>query len=254
MRTPVAMIVGIVLGPCGLVLNLTSTLAPSWRDVTRIPNMAVDVIQHQGLWDICEEKESTHQTQCNTPDTHGYYSQQAVQVSKGLMPASLAVLVIGLAVASLGVRCWTETPHFLLAGLGGLLLFVSGALSLVAVSWYTHELYNLPATEGSTLQVGYCLVLGYLGSCLEIIGGVSLTVSFYYFFKERKQKKAATDYGYPPTSKQVPSIAYSVDNTDFEMNYRTPVPRSYTNDLDVLEDERRSKYSYRSRPPCDSDL
>lgn len=259
MRTPAAMIVGIVLGPCGLVLNLTSTLAPNWRDVSRIPDKAFDVTQHQGLWDICEETESTHQTQCNIQDSLGYYSQQPVQVAKGLMPSSLAVLVLGLAVASLGVRCWTETPHSLLAGLGGLLLFISGLLSLIAVSWYNNELYNLPATDRSTLQVGYCLVLGYLGSCLEIIAGLSLTVSFHQCWKERKLKKAAANYNYPPTNKPVPAsatttVASSVDKTDFEMHYRTSMPRSYTNALDVLEDERVSKYSYRSRPPCDSDL
>ncbi|XP_060092346.1 claudin-23 [Heteronotia binoei] len=254
MRTPTAMIVGIVLGPCGLVLNLTSTLAPNWRDVTRIPERPSDIIQHQGLWDICEESQSSHETRCNIQDSLGYYSQQPVQVSKGLMPSSLAVLVLGLVVASLGVRCWTETPHNLLAGLGGLLLFISGLLSLTAVSWYNNELSNLPATTGSTLQVGYCLVLGYLGSCLEIIGGISLTFSFYQYYKERKLKKAAANYNYPPANKQDPAIAYSVYSKDFEINYRTSMPTSYTNDLDVLEDERMSKYSYKSRLPCDSDL
>ncbi|XP_077201773.1 claudin-23 [Paroedura picta] len=254
MRTPVPMIVGIVLGPCGLILTLTSTLAPNWRDVSKIPGMATDIIQHQGLWDICEESESTHDTKCNIQDSLEYFSQQPVQVSKGLMPSSLAVLVLGLVVASLGVRCWTETPHSLPAGLGGLLLFISGMLSLVAVSWYTNELDNLPVVVNSTLQVGYCLVLGYLGSCLEIIGGISLTLSFYQYYKERKLKKAAMNYNYPPASKQVPAVASSIDNADLEMYYRTPTPRSYTNALDVLGDEQASTYTYRSRLPCDSDL
>nr|XP_056704892.1 claudin-23 [Euleptes europaea] len=258
MRTPAAMVVGIVLAPCGLILNLTSTLAPNWRDLSRIPDKAFDIIQHQGIWDICEESVSTHDTSCNIQDSLDYYSQLPVQVSKGLMPSSLAVLVLGLVVASLGVRCWTETPHFLLAGLGGLSLFISGVLSLIAVSWYNYELYNLPAVAGSTLQVGYCLVLGYLGSCLEIIGGVSLAVSFAQCCKECKLKKDAKNYNYPPAGVQAPAtfptVASSVDHKDFEMYYRTPTPRSYTNSLDVLEDERASKYSYRSRLPCDSDL
>ncbi|XP_048359986.1 claudin-23 [Sphaerodactylus townsendi] len=258
MRTPAAMIVGIVLGPCGLILNLTSTLAPNWRDVSRIPDKSSDIIQHQGIWDICEETQSIHETTCNIEDSLNYFSQLPVQVSKGLMPSALAVLVLGLVVASLGVRCWTETPHFLLAGLGGLSLFISGLLSLIAISWYNHELYNLPVPSGSTLQVGYCLVLGYLGSCLEIIGGISLTISFSQCYKECKLKKAAANYNYPPAKQQdlatSTTVASSFDNKDFEMYNRTPTPRSYTNALDVLEDERASKYSYRSRPPCDSDL
>lgn len=251
------MIVGIVLGPCGLVLNLTSTLAPTWRDLSNIPNKAFDVIQHQGLWDICDESQSKRETQCGIQDTLQYFSQQPVQVAKGLMPSSLAVTVLGLAVASLGVRCWQEVPHFLLAGLGGLVLFISGLLSLIAASWYNYELYRLPFTIGSTLEVGYCLVLGYLGSCLEIIGGISLTISFAHCYKERKMKKAASsvDYSYPPSRQQSSTTAAAISPTtggrEFPLDYGSPMPRSYSNSLDVLEDET---ISYRSRFPCDSDL
>nr|XP_034996929.1 claudin-23 [Zootoca vivipara]XP_034996931.1 claudin-23 [Zootoca vivipara] len=256
MRTPTAMIVGIVLGPCGLILNLTSTLAPDWRDASRIPDQPYDMIQHQGIWDICNEFQSTQKTQCNIKDTLGYFSHQTVQVAKGLMPSSVAVTVLGLVVASLGVRCWQDMPQYLLAGLGGLLLFVSGLLSLIAVSWYNHDILNLPIPAGSSLGVGYCLVLGYLGSCLEIIGGFSLSLSFAHCCKERKLKKAAMDYSYPPSSQRLPAttaaISPSIGNTELQMDYyRTPTPRSYTNPQDVLENEHPSNWS---RFPCDSDL
>ncbi|XP_053144531.1 claudin-23 [Hemicordylus capensis] len=255
MRTPTAMIVGIVLCPCGLVLNLTSTLAPSWRDVSRIPSGPLDLIQHQGIWDICDEYQGTSQTQCGIKDSLDYFTQQPVQVAKGLMPSSVVVTVLGLVVASLGVRCWQDIPHYLLAGLGGLVLFISGLMSLIPISWYNHELNNLPVISGSTLQVGYCLVLGYLGSCLEIIGGLSLTLSFGHCCKERKRKKAAVDYSYPPSRQQGPAtiaaISPSIDGREFELYDRTSTPKSYTNSLDVLEGE---SVSNRSRLPCDSDL
>ncbi|XP_066474527.1 claudin-23 [Tiliqua scincoides] len=257
MRTPTPMIVGIVLGPCGLVLNLTSTLAPTWRYVSNIPDKAFDMIQHQGIWDICDESQSRGATQCGIQDNLQYFSQQPVQVAKGLMPSSLAVTVLGLVVASLGVRCWQEIPHYLLAGLSGLVLFISGLLSLIAVSWYNYELYNLPFPPGSNVEVGYCLVLGYLGSCLEIIGGSSLMLSFAHCYKERKRKKAASNmnYSYPPSSQQgsttVAAISPTTDNRDFHLRYGTPTPRSYTNSLDVLEGESTT---HCSRFPCDSDL
>lgn len=257
MRTPTPMIVGIVLGPCGLVLNLTSTLAPTWRDVSNIAGKPFDMIQHQGIWDICDESQSRRETQCGIEDNLQYFSQKPVQVAKGLMPSSLAVTVVGLVVASLGVRCWQEVPHYLLAGLSGLVLFISGLLSLIAISWYNHELYNLPFTPGSNLVVGYCLVLGYLGSCLEIIGGFSLTLSFAHCYKECKMKKAAPsmNYSYPPSSQQgsntAAAISPTIDSRDFQLHYRTPMPRSYTNSLDVLEGESTSHWS---RYPCDSDL
>uniref|UniRef100_A0A6J0SGH5 Claudin-23 n=1 Tax=Pogona vitticeps TaxID=103695 RepID=A0A6J0SGH5_9SAUR len=256
MRTPTPMIVGIVLGPCGFVLNLTSTLAPSWRNVSQIEGKPFDLIEHQGLWQLCDEFQGSSTTNCrNVEDTLGYFSQLPVQVAKGLMPASLVVIGVGVVVTSLGVRCWQDRPHYLLAGLGGLLLFLSGLLSLIAVSWYNYELYNLPAPARSTRELGYCLVLGYLGSCLEIIGGFSLTFSFDQCCKERKLKKAAMDYAYPPSNQQgsttVAAISPTVDSRDFQMYHRNPGPRSYTNSLDVLEDER----AFRGVSlPCDSDL
>ncbi|XP_042304172.1 claudin-23 [Sceloporus undulatus] len=259
MRTPTPMIVGIVLGPCGLVLNLTSTLAQGWRTVSNIPRESYDLIQQQGIWDFCNMYQSSHMTTCyNIEDTLGYFSQLPVQVAKGLMPASLVVTAIGLVVTTLGVRCWQYQPHHLLAGLGGLLLFISGLLSLIAISWYNYELYDLPAPTGSTLEVGYCLVLGYLASCMEIIGGISLTISFHECCKERKLRKAAKDTSYPPSNQQGPASVTAInspsitDGRDLQTPYRNPALRYYSNSLNVLEDERASRSG--SRFPCDSDL
>ncbi|XP_029457240.1 claudin-23 [Rhinatrema bivittatum] len=177
MRTPAVMIVGMVLGPCGLVLNLTSTLAPDWREVRSIAGTSTDTVQHQGIWDICRELEATHSRQCGIDNGDNYFQNQVVQLARGLMVASLVVTALGIALASWGVRCWQDEPHYLLSGCGGLVLFVSGVLSLIPVSWYTHLISTIPA-PGTDIQVGYCLVLGYLGSCFEIIGGFSLALSF----------------------------------------------------------------------------
>ncbi|XP_007425769.1 claudin-23 [Python bivittatus] len=257
MRTPTPMIVGIVLGPCGLVLNLTSTLAPSWRDVTGFLDKPIDVIQHQGIWDICNERQSTHTTDCNIPDTLDYFTKLPVQVARGLMPSSLAVTVLGLVVASLGVRCWQDLPHYLLAGLGGLVLFVSGLLSLIAVSWYNYELYDLPSPSSTTVHVAYCLVLGYLGSCLEIIGGISLTFSFGQCCKECRPKKGTMNSRYATNNQQSPSnvgtISASINSREIHRQSQNPMPRSYSNSLDVLEGERTWSQS-RSKLPCDTDV
>ncbi|XP_070598269.1 claudin-23 [Erythrolamprus reginae] len=255
MRTPTPMIVGIVLGPCGLVLNLTSTLAPSWRDVTGFLDMPKDQIQHQGIWDICNEQISEHNNDCNVPDTLGYFNQLPVQAARGLMPSSLAVTVVGIIVTSLGVRCWQEMPHYLLAGLGGLVLFVSGLLSLIAVSWYNHELHDLPSPPSTTMRVAYCLVLGYLGSCMEIIGGISLTVSFGQCCKELRLKKSAKNSKHATRKQQSLSISGPISSTADPWQSRSPVPRSYSNSLDVLEGEKAwSQSRSDSKLPCDTDV
>ncbi|NXY92033.1 CLD23 protein, partial [Alcedo cyanopectus] len=184
MRTPTAMIVGLVLCPCGLLLTLTGTLAPNWRQVSLIPNQPIDLVLEQGIWNICSERQSTHDRFCGQPDEMGYFEQVAVRVARGLMPTSLVVTLLGLVVAALGVRCWRKEPRHLVAGVSGLMLLLSGLLSLVPASWYTHDLWALPAAADSTLVVGYSLVLSYLGSCMEILGGLALTFSFHHYCKE----------------------------------------------------------------------
>ncbi|NWR74132.1 CLD23 protein, partial [Centropus unirufus] len=185
MRTPAAMIVGLVLCPCGLLLSLTGTLAPAWRQVSLVPGQPMDVILEQGIWDVCRERQSTHDRLCGQPDELGYFEQLPVRVAQGMMPTSLVLTLLGLGVAALGVRCWQKEPWHLLAGIAGLVLLLSGLLSLVPASWYAHELWGLPAPQGSTLVVGYSLVLSFLGSCLEISGGLALALSFHHCCKER---------------------------------------------------------------------
>ncbi|XP_074848156.1 claudin-23-like [Carettochelys insculpta] len=246
MRTPSVMIVGLVLAPCGLLLNLVSTLTPCWRQVSGISGKPADVIYQQGLWDLCQETQSTRQRQCGLADDLGYFSQQPVQVAKGLMIPSLVVTAAGLVVAALGVRCWQEEPHYLLAGISGPIFFASGLMSLIPVSWYNHFLSALPAPSSSTLEVGYSLVLGYLGSCLELIGGFSLALSLHQGCKECRRRKASAKY--PASSQRGPAKATS--SLDLVQHSQKPVPRSFSNPLDVLEGERSDRPSL----PCDSDL
>ncbi|KAM9258775.1 claudin-23 [Cariama cristata] len=233
MRTPTEMIVGLVLCPCGLLLTLTGTLAPSWRQVSLIPDQPIDFILEQGIWDICRERQSSHNRLCGQADELGYFEQVPVRVAQGLMPTSLVVTLLGLVVAALGVRCWQKEPRYLLAGLAGLVLLLSGLLSLVPASWYTHELWALPAPAGSTLVISYSLVLSYLGSCLEILGGLALSLSFHHCCKERRAPKL------PPSPVREAGPCFT--------------PGAYGNPRDVLEDERDGRH-WKSTLPCDSDL
>lgn len=227
------MIVGLVLCPCGLLLNLTGTLAPNWRQVSLVPNQPADLVLEQGIWDICRERQSSHDRLCGQTDELGYFEQVPVRVAQGLMPTSLALTLLGLLVATLGVHCWHEEPRHLLAGVAGLVLLLSGLLSLVPASWYTYELWTLPAPAGSTLVVGYSLVLSYLGSCLEILGGLALALSFHHCCKECRAPK-------PPPSPVVEAGSCSTTG-------------AYHNPWDVLEDEHDGRH-WKSTLPCDSDL
>ncbi|XP_041529750.1 claudin-23 [Microtus oregoni] len=295
MRTPVVMILGMVFTPCGLLLNLISTLTPGWRLVKGFLDQPVDVVLYQGLWDICREQ-SSRERECGQRDELNYFQTQPVQAVRGLMVTSLAITAVGLLLASLGVRCWQEEPHFGLAGLSGIVLFVAGLFSLVPVSWYNHFLGDrnvLPAPDSPvTVQVSYSLVLGYLGSCLLLLGGFSLALSFAPWCEERcrrcrkappagpRRSSISTVYVDWPEPALTPAIKYysegqhrpppaAEQRTTSKLKVGFPMPRpppkSYTNPMDVLDGEEKTSTSQggssslSTRPchsslPCDSDL
>ncbi|XP_039076998.1 claudin-23 [Hyaena hyaena] len=291
MRTPVVMTLGMVLAPCGLLLNLTATLAPGWRLVKGFLDQPVDLELYQGLWDICREQASLER-QCGQTDEWGYFQAQPVAVARGLMPASLAVTALGLLLAALGVRCWQERPRFALAGLSGVVLFAAGLLSLIPVSWYNHFLDDravLPAEASPvTVHVGYSLVLGYLGGCLLLLGGSSLALSFAPWCEERCRGCRKAPPGTPrrssvstvhvdwPEPALAPAIRYYSDGRHLprpaelgaaakpRVGFPMPRPRpsAYANPVDALRGEGADSPDS-SLPstrrcgdslPCDSDL
>ncbi|XP_004382853.1 claudin-23 [Trichechus manatus latirostris] len=288
MRTPVVMTVGMVLAPCALLLNLVSTLAPGWRLVKGFLDQPVDVVLYQGLWDMCREQ-SSRERECGQPDEWNYFTAEPVLVARGLMVTSLATTALGLLLASLGVRCWRDKPHFVLAGLSGLVLFAAGLCSLIPVSWYSHFLRDrdvLPAPASPvTVHVSYSLVLGYLGSCLLLLGGFSLGLSFAPWCEERCRRRRKASGAYPrrssistvsvdwPEPALTPAIKYYPDGQNRprgaaskrEVGFRMPrpPPKAYTNPVDVLGGEAAAEShgasSHTTRPyhsslPCDSDL
>uniref|UniRef100_A0A667XCX2 Claudin 23.2 n=1 Tax=Myripristis murdjan TaxID=586833 RepID=A0A667XCX2_9TELE len=175
MRTPGILIFGMVMAPCGWILDLTSTVAPNWRTLHSVQGQASDVIIQQGIWDICKASEIDRVIECNQVDT-AYFNNQIIEVAQGLMVASLIVTLIGIAVAIPGVRCWKDRPQWVVAGLGGLLIFLSGVMTIIPIAWYTHILPNVTTTTTSTdIRVGFCIVLGYIGGIFEILGGFQIS-------------------------------------------------------------------------------
>uniref|UniRef100_A0A3Q0RFA2 Claudin 23.1 n=1 Tax=Amphilophus citrinellus TaxID=61819 RepID=A0A3Q0RFA2_AMPCI len=175
LRTPGILIFGMVLAPCGWILNLTSTVAPNWRTLTNVNNIPADQYYEQGIFDICIASTTSTTTQCGQKDDE-YYKNKIIASAQGLMVASLVVTIIGLAVAIPGVRCWKDRPNWVIAGLGGLLIFCSGVLTIIPISWYTYSPPNITTTgitnpAGVTQKVGYSIVLGYIGGIFEVLGG-----------------------------------------------------------------------------------
>ncbi|XP_078426396.1 claudin-23-like [Cetorhinus maximus] len=204
MRTPPVMILGLVLSSSGYVLILTCIVAPAWRDVSNIPAGSRDEIHHQGLWEICKDEVSVRQLTCGQSDD-AYFNSQVISIARGLMIASMVVSAAGILVTTLGVRCWTDIPNYTVSGVGGIVLVTGGALTLIPVSWYTHQLKQIPNTvEGAVLTVGYATVLGFIGGGLIVAAGIHLMFSFGESFKNKTPAKT----NYYPKSAAYPASRY----------------------------------------------
>lgn len=263
MRTPGILIFGMVLAPCGWILDLTATVSPNWRTLHVIPNTPTNEFLQQGIWDICLATDTT-QLQCNQPDVP-YFNQQIIEIAQGLMVASLIVTLIGLAIAIPGVRCWRDSPRWTLAGLGGILIFLSGIMTIIPIAWYTHILDDIPVTSLATdVRVGYSIILGYIGGIMEILGGFVMFIGICRCCggKNRGERPLDEVMGSQfrhqknpqPRRVEVPSLSrskssassvpYSRDSLDEDVSFpraKTPAARSVNT-------------AYSGRAPYDVDL
>ncbi|XP_034751784.1 claudin-23 [Etheostoma cragini] len=262
MRTPGILIFGMVFAPCGLVLNLIATAAPSWRTLNTLPNTPPATYIQQGIWDICSASTIGTGVTCNLQDTL-YFSNQIIRVAQGLMVASLIVTLIGLCIAIPGVRCWTDRPNWVLAGLGGLVFFLSGVMTLIPIAWYTHILNSVTTvTPTIDVRVGYCIILGYIGGIFEVLAGIVMSVGICRCCggKNRGERRIEEVTGprfshqrQPQRRVEVPSlnrprssassVPYSKDSLDEDVSF----PRAKSNQA------RPVNSSYASRP-YDADL
>ncbi|XP_046901467.1 claudin-23-like [Hypomesus transpacificus] len=241
MRTPGIFIFGMVFAPCGWILNLTSTVAPNWRTLRDLPGVSTDQILQQGIWDICQAFESSRVVQCNQPDTD-YFNNPIIPIAQGLMVASLIVTLIGLAVAIPGIRCWTDRPNWTVAGIGGVLIFLSGVMTLIPISWYTHILKDINAPPNSVIRVDFCIILGYIGGIFEVVAGFVMFIGICRCCggKNRGEKRVVIpEFRHtrsPPRRVAVPSVIrttssassvpYSKNSMDEEVDFPRAFPRT----------------------------
>lgn len=206
MHTPATMVMGIVFAPLGLVLVFTAAITPQWREGRAHLGMsgpgsllrsgargqgsveALLLLRSDGLWESCLQVEHSELKQC-WPVAGPYQRDPRVRLAQGLILTSLFLCGTGIVLACIGVRSWTDIPLRGVTATGGLLVVISGLLSLTALSVYTHNLGRLGMADPSqgtnnsrfphlSLHPAGSLYFGWLGSCLQVLGGGALLFSF----------------------------------------------------------------------------
>ncbi|XP_020782481.1 claudin-23 [Boleophthalmus pectinirostris] len=207
MQTPASMVMGIVFAPLGLVLVFTAAITPQWREgQARLAVSGPDsvlraglrphrlgvrpgaveallLVRSDGLWESCLQMAPPELKHC-WPVSGAYQKDPRVRLAQGLTLTSLFLCGTGIVLACIGVRCWKDLPLRGVAATGGLLMVFASLLSLTALSVYTHNLSRLGLHDHSShrhtqlhLRPAGSLYFGWLGSCLQMLGGVALMFS-----------------------------------------------------------------------------
>ncbi|XP_076834290.1 LOW QUALITY PROTEIN: claudin-23 [Brachyhypopomus gauderio] len=204
MHTPASMVTGIVFAPLGLVLVFTAAITPQWREgqarlggasqaMGGAKGTELLLLRSDGLWESCLQVADSELREC-WPVSGPYRRDVRVRAAQGLVLSSLFLCGAGIVLASIAVRCWTHVPLRNVAAGGGLLVALSGMLSLVALGVYTHHLSDLGVGLASTtsefqgldvhklpslaLHPAGSLYFGWVGAWVQVLGGVALLLGF----------------------------------------------------------------------------
>ncbi|CAL8285135.1 unnamed protein product [Lota lota] len=250
MHTPATMVMGIVFAPLGLVLVFTASITPQWREGQArlgmtgpgsLPRSKVRgagpgtlgvetllLLRSDGLWESCLQVVQSELKQC-WPVTGAYQRDPRLRLAQGLVLSSLFLCGTGIVLASIGVRCWSDMPLRGVAATGGFLVVFAGLLSLTALGVYTHNLGRLgmdnlmegggsggPRYPNLTLHPAGSLYFGWLGSCIQVLGGGALLLSFK---KPRcPASQACPELPACPACRSCPEFSSSPETEVYEMS------------------------------------
>uniref|UniRef100_A0A452I4I7 Claudin n=1 Tax=Gopherus agassizii TaxID=38772 RepID=A0A452I4I7_9SAUR len=123
-------LLGFVLALLGWVALIAATILPQWRMSSYAgDNIITSVAVYQGLWMSCAWQ-STGQIQCKAYDSILNLSS-ALQATRALMVVSIVMGIIGIGVASMGMKCTrcggdNKVQKARIAMTGGLIFVVGG--------------------------------------------------------------------------------------------------------------------------------
>lgn len=178
-------ILGFALALLGLIGLIIGTILPQWKMSAYVgDNIITAVAMYEGLWMSCAFQ-STGQIQCKVYDSI-LQLNSALQATRALMIVSIIVTVAGLGVACMGMKCTTcggddKTKKSKIAMTGGIILVIGSLCSIVACSWYAHDIiqafYNPFTPVNTKYEFGSAIFIAWAGAFLVIIGGGMLAAS-----------------------------------------------------------------------------
>uniref|UniRef100_H3CZL2 Claudin n=1 Tax=Tetraodon nigroviridis TaxID=99883 RepID=H3CZL2_TETNG len=184
-------LLGFSLALLGVIGLIVGTILPQWKMSAYVgDNIITAVAMYEGLWMSCAFQ-STGQIQCKVYDSI-LQLNSALQATRALMIISILMVVAGLGVACMGMKCTTcggddKTRKSRIAMTGGIVILIGGQISftalcsIIACSWYAHEIIRAfydPFTPVNTkYEFGSAIFIAWAGSFLAVVGGAMLAAS-----------------------------------------------------------------------------
>ncbi|XP_037685042.1 putative claudin-24 [Choloepus didactylus] len=173
-------LVGLLLSLLGWVLSIITTYLPHWKNL----NLELNEMENwtMGLWQTCVIQEEVGR-QCKDFDSFLALPAE-LRISRILMFLSNGLGFLGLLLSGFGLDCLKTgaSRHALkrrLRILGGLLLWTSGIITLIPVSWVAHvtvqEFWDETIPEiVPRWEFGEALFVGWFAGFSLLLGGCLL--------------------------------------------------------------------------------
>ncbi|KAE8287922.1 Claudin-7-A [Larimichthys crocea] len=167
-------ILGFALALLGVIGLIIGTILPQWKMSAYVgDNIITAVAMYEGLWMSCAFQ-STGQIQCKVYDSI-LQLNSALQATRALMIVSIIVTVAGLGVAVMGMKCTNcggddKTRKSRIAMTGGIIILIGALCSIVACSWYAHDIitafYNPFTPVNTKYEFGSAIFIAWAGCIL----------------------------------------------------------------------------------------
>ncbi|XP_027014509.2 claudin-7-B [Tachysurus fulvidraco] len=197
-------LLGFILSVIGLIGLIAGTIMPQWQMSAYVgDNIITAVAMYQGLWMSCAYQ-STGQMQCKIYDSM-LQLNGALQATRALMIISILLTVIGLGVASMGMKCTNcggddKVKKSRIAMVGGIVLLLGALCSIAACSYFSYQIiqdFYSPFTPVNTkYEFGGAIFVAWAGTFLTVFGGALLAASC----SKRQTSTRAYPKSRPPSS------------------------------------------------------